>query len=107
MALYSTMTADQLQREMDKLRDQGEAAFNTENWSEYEVLMKKWYLAKSYLIENEFIPTIGQTYHLTEEKETITVTKLEGIMAWGYRGSNGIEFAVPIAMLTESPNATS
>ncbi|QSO54345.1 DUF1811 family protein [Alicyclobacillus curvatus] len=99
MALYSTMSKEELQAEMDSLQNQGQSAYDAENWSEYEVLMKKWYLAKSYLIRDTISIDIGKTYHLTEEDGSITVTKLEGVMAWGHRDGSSIESAVPIAML--------
>lgn len=101
MPLYSTMNKEELQAEMDKLQSQGKAAYDAENWSEYEVLMKKWYLAKSYLIHESITVEIGKTYHLTEEEGTITVTKQEGVMAWGHRNGRSIESAVPLAMLKE------
>lgn len=99
--MFSDMSPEQLQTEMDKLRDQGQAAFDEQRWSEYEVLMKRWYLAKSYFIVNTFHPEIGKTYDLTEEHDTITVTKTKGVMAWGIRASTGMEAAVPLAMLAD------
>lgn len=101
MALYSEMTPEELQRDMNKLRDQGQKAFDEENWQEYQVLMTKWYLAKSYLVRDTARIEIGQTYRLTEEYDQLTISKLEGIMAWGILMSNGKEKAVPIAMLTK------
>jgi hypothetical protein len=98
--LYSEMTPEQLQREMDKLRDQGQQAFDEKRWSEYEVLMTKWYLAKSYLLQSSLQIEIGHTYQLAEAPdERLTVTKVKGVMAWGVRESDGKEVAVPIAML--------
>lgn len=99
MALYSEMTREELQMELDKLRDQGQKAFDEENWPEYEVLMTKWYLAKSYLIRPTANIEIGRSYRLTEELDQLTVSKLEGVMAWGILMSNGREKAVPLAML--------
>lgn len=95
------MAPEELEIEMRELQSKGQAAFDAQNWSEYEVLMKKWYLAKSYLIQDSLHVQIGKTYGLTEEEDTITITKLEGVMAWGRRASTGIETAVPIAMLTD------
>ncbi|MDQ0190880.1 DUF1811 family protein [Alicyclobacillus cycloheptanicus] len=96
---YSDMTETQLQHEMDKLREQGQRAYDQQNWSEYNVLMTKWYLAKSYLIFPTVQVEIGKMYDLTEEYDRLTVTKLEGVMAWGIRESDASETAVPIAML--------
>ncbi|MCF8565259.1 YfhH family protein [Alicyclobacillus tolerans] len=99
MALYSDMTPDELQRELDKLRDQGQAAYDNENWQEYEVLMTKWYLAKSYQIKPAAHIEIGRTYRLAEEYDQFTVTDVRGVMAWGTLASNAQQKAVPIAML--------
>jgi hypothetical protein len=101
MPLYSQMSTDKLQQELNQLQEQGQRAYDTENWSEYEVLMKKWYLAKSYQILPFTKIEIGRTYRLAEEYDRITVSKLEGVMAWGIRESTAVEFAVPIAMLQE------
>lgn len=101
MALYSEMTREVLQMELDKLRDQGQKAFDEENWPEYEVLMTKWYLAKSYLIRPTANIEIGRSYRLTEEYDQLTVSKLEGVMAWGILMSTGMEKAIPLAMLDE------
>ncbi|MBX6352571.1 MAG: DUF1811 family protein [Thermoflavifilum sp.] len=99
--LLSEMTPDQLRREMDKLRDQGQKAFDEKNWSEYQTLMTRWYLAKSYLIQDSVRLEKGRTYRLTEADDTLTVTHRKGVMAWGIRGSDGQEMAVPIAMLAD------
>jgi hypothetical protein len=99
--LYSEMTPEQLQREMDKLRDQGQKAFDEKNWSEYQVLMTRWYLAKSYLIQPTAKIEMGKVYRLTEAEDTLRVTHRKGVMAWGIRTSDGQEIAVPIAMLAE------
>jgi hypothetical protein len=105
--LYSEMTPEQLRREMDKLRDQGQKAFDEQRWSEYEVLMTRWYLAKSYLIEPTAKVEIGRVYRLTEAHDTLRVTERKGVMAWGVRTSDGKEIAVPIAMLGEPVDSPS
>lgn len=104
-SLLSELTAEQLQAEMDKLRDQGQAAFNEQRWSVYEVCMKKWYLAKSYLIRDTFHVEIGRTYAIEDDHhaDTLTITKTKGVMAWGIRSSTGLEAAVPTAMLRDAP----
>ena len=100
MALYSEMTSEELETQLEKLRDQGQKAFDEQNWQEYQVLMTKWYLTKSYLIRDKAEIEIGRSYRLTEEYDQLTVSKIEGVMAWGILMSNGKEKAVPIAMLT-------
>jgi len=99
MPLYSEMTADELSVEMKRLQQLGQAAYDGEAWSEYEVLMTKWYLAKSY----EILPTvkieIGRTYRIAEAYDRLTVDFLEGVMAWGTRESTSETDSLPIAML--------
>lgn len=97
--LYSDMSKQQLQTEMKELQRKGQRAFDEENWSEYEVHMTKWYLAKSYDIQNDADIEIGRTYRIAEEYDRITVTAIEGIMAWGIRQSTGETIAIPIARL--------
>lgn len=99
MPLLSQMTPAELQAEMDTLQAQGQIAFDQEDWSQYEVFMKKWYLAKSYLVRNQIQIEIGKTYELTEEYDRITVADVVGVMAWGTKESTLEEIAVPIAML--------
>jgi hypothetical protein len=101
MALYSNMTREQLQEELDRLQKLGQRAFDEENWSEYETLMTKWYLAKSYNLSESLDIKIGRTYRLAEEYDRLTVTKLEGVMAWGIRESTAEEVSVPMALLVE------
>ncbi len=96
---FSEMTSEQLQMEMDKLQSDGQRAHDEGRWSEYNVLMTKWYLAKSYLNRGTIKLEIGRMYDLAEEYDRLTVTKLVGVMAWGIRESTAAEDAVPIAML--------
>lgn len=97
--LYSDMTKDELQREMKELQEKGQRAYDAENWSEYEVHMTKWYLAKSYELRDEANIEIGRTYRIAEEYDRLTVTALEGVMAWGIRQSTAETAAIPIAQL--------
>jgi predicted anti-sigma-YlaC factor YlaD len=98
---YSEMTPEELQEEMKKLQEYGRQAFAEQRWSEYEVYMTKWYLAKSYLIRDTVDIEIGRTYRIAEENDKLTVRHLEGVMAWGIRESTSEEVAVPIAMLED------
>ncbi|MCL6443940.1 MAG: YfhH family protein [Alicyclobacillus sp.] len=86
--------------------NQGQKVFDEQNWSEYHVLMTRWYLAKSYLIQDTVHIENGKTYRLTEADDTLTVTHRKGIVAWGIRGSDGQELAVPIAMLQDPEQAS-
>ena len=101
MPLYSEMTTEELRTEMKKLQELGQKAFDEENWSEYEVHMTKWYLAKSYEILPHAQIEIGRTYRIAEEYDRLTVTGLEGVMAWGIRESTAETTAIPIARLDE------
>ncbi|GMA49507.1 hypothetical protein GCM10025857_08640 [Alicyclobacillus contaminans] len=100
---YSQMTPEELQAEMKSLQQLGQEAFDNARWSEYEVHMKKWYLAKSYLIRDTVHIELGRSYRIAEEDDHLTVSHLEGVMAWGTRASNAASAAVPIAML-EAPD---
>ncbi|MFD1673437.1 DUF1811 family protein [Alicyclobacillus fodiniaquatilis] len=97
--LYSDMSKEQLQKEMKELQQKGQRAFDEENWSEYEVHMTKWYLAKSYEMLPDAKIEVGRTYRLAEVYDRLTVTALEGVMAWGIQQSSGETIAVPIARL--------
>lgn len=100
--LYSEMSKEQLQVEMEELQRKGKRAFDEENWSEYEVHMTKWYLAKSYELLPDAKIEIGRTYRIAEEYDRLTVTGLEGVMAWGIRQTTGETTAIPIAQLDET-----
>jgi len=97
--LYSDMTKEQLRAEMKELQQKGQRAYDAQNWTEYEVYMTKWYLAKSYEIRDEVEIEIGRTYRIAEEYDRLTVTAIEGVMAWGVRQMTGETAAVPIAQL--------
>ena len=101
MPLYSEMTPEELKEEMKELQKLGQRAFDMENWSDYEIHMTKWYLAKSY----EILPTvkieIGRTYRIADDYDRLTVTGLEGAMAWGVRESTAESVSIPIARLDE------
>lgn len=101
----SQMTPLQLTLEMDKLHATGQQAYDAQKWSAYHVVMTKWYLAKSYLIAPTTQVEIGRMYDLAEEHDRLTVTKLEGIMAWGIRESTAAEDSVPLAMLVLNGSA--
>lgn len=87
---------------MAELQKRGQRAYDAENWSEYEVHMTKWYLAKSYEILDEAQIEVGRTYRIAEEYDRLTVTALEGVMAWGMKQSTGETSAIPIAQLDET-----
>ncbi|MCL6515734.1 DUF1811 family protein [Alicyclobacillus sp.] len=99
MPLYSEMTKEQLEREMAKLQQEGQQAYDEQDWPRYAVAMQKWYLAKSYLIQDQVRIELGRTYDLAEEPDRLTITRVNGVMAWGIRMSDGTEIAVPLAML--------
>jgi hypothetical protein len=101
MPLYSEMTPEELKEEMKELQKLGQRAYDMENWSDYEIHMTKWYLAKSY----EMLPTakieIGRTYRIADDYDRLTVTGLEGAMAWGVRESTAESVSIPLARLDE------
>jgi hypothetical protein len=97
--LFSDMTKIELQKQMKQLQQLGQAAFDQENWSEYEIHMTKWYLAKSYEMLPDHSVTVGTTYRIAEEYDRFTVTGFDGVMAWGIRESNAESDAIPLAKL--------
>ncbi|WP_367306586.1 DUF1811 family protein [Alicyclobacillus acidocaldarius] len=103
--LYSEMSKEELRREMAELQRKGREAYERENWSEYEIYMTRWYLAKSYEIKDDVHIEIGRTYRIAEEYDRLTVTAIEGVMAWGIRQMTGETAAVPIAQLEEADEA--
>jgi hypothetical protein len=90
---YSEYTAEELQRELVAL----ERMIGQESSpSQAEILRQKYYMAKSYLLENQAFPP-GE-YRVEGREGKFTLERLNGVMAWG-RWNSGEEGAVPIATL--------
>ena len=96
--LYRDMTMDELQQEMNNLQEQGRQALAEERFEELDVLERKYYLALSYTMDPSTIK-IGETYMIVDSNDTLKITRMDGVMAWGHRYRVPIEEAYPMAML--------
>jgi hypothetical protein len=96
--LYREMTKEELQQEMKNLQEQGRKALAEERYEELDVLERKYYLALSYTMDPTSVK-IGKTYTIVDTEDSFEVTRMDGVMAWGYRNRVPIEEAYPMAML--------
>jgi hypothetical protein len=92
------MTQTELEAEMVRLQDEGHRALAEERFEELDVLERKYYLAKSYTM-NPDIMEIGKLYTVIDTTDRFEVTRMDGVMAWGYRNGVRLEEAYPMAML--------
>lgn len=101
--LLSEMTPEELRAEMDDLQRRGQELYDNGDFNEAMVLRTRWYLAASYLMDPSAIET-GATYFVEGEPgKTITVTRIDGVMAHGHVSGSFLSGAYPIAMLTKEP----
>ncbi|HEU4963533.1 MAG TPA: DUF1811 family protein [Bacilli bacterium] len=98
--LYKEMSKDELEAEMRSLQDQGRQALAEERFEEMDVLERKYYLALSYT-QDPAMMRIGKTYTVVDTTDTFEVTRMDGVMAWGYRNGVPLEEAYPMAMLVD------
>lgn len=96
--LYRDMSTVELNEEMKRLQEQGRQALADERFEELDVLERKYYLALSYTMDPAVVE-IGKSYEIVDSKDTLTVTRMDGVMAWGHRNRVPIEEAYPMAML--------
>lgn len=98
--LYRNMTADELQQEMQRLQDEGHQALQEGRIEELDVLERKYYLALSYTQDPATIK-IGKVYKVVDTSDRLEVTRMDGVMVWGYRNGVLLEEAYPMAMLVD------
>jgi len=98
--LYRDMTPAELTAEMARLQDEGTRALAEERYEELDVLERKYYLALSYT-QDPARMNIGTTYTLVDTTDRFEVTRMDGVMAWGYRNGVRLEEAYPMAMLVD------
>jgi hypothetical protein len=96
--LYRDMTPTELEAEMTRLQDEGHRALAEERFEELDVLERKYYLAKSYTMNPDEIK-VGNLYTVIDTTDRLEVTRMDGVMAWGYRNGVRLEEAFPMAML--------
>lgn len=99
--LYRDMTHEELALEMTRLQNEGDRALAEERFEELDVLERKYYLAKSYMLDPNYV-TIGKRYTVIDTTDRFEVTRMDGVMAWGYRNGVRLEEAYPMAMLVEA-----
>lgn len=104
--MYREMSKAELEAEMKSLQDQGRTALAEERFEELDVLERKYYLALSYTQDPSQIK-IGKTYTLIDTTDELEVTRMDGVMAWGYRNGIPLEEAYPMAMLVDPDTAAS
>lgn len=104
--LYSDYTVEQLREELGKLKEEAIKAEQLGEVSKVEILERKMQIVSSYMMNpDEF--KAGDTHRLINDPGyTFKITKIEGIMAWGYRinllGEQvEREEALPISLLGE------
>lgn len=98
--LYRDMTHEELHNEMKRLQDQGHQALAEGRLEEMDVLERKYYLALSYTLDPAMM-VIGKTYPVVDTTDRLEVTRMDGVMAWGYRNGVRLEEAYPMAMLVD------
>jgi hypothetical protein len=98
--LYREMTKEELEQEMKRLQEEGRKALSEQRCEELDILERKFYLALSYTMDKDLIK-IGKTYTIVDTNECFEVTRMDGVMAWGYRNGVRLEEAYPMAMLVD------
>lgn len=104
--LYRDMTKEELEAEMKRLQDEGHKCLEEGRVEELDVLERKYYLALSYT-QDPAIIVVGKTYTIIDTTDRLEVTRMDGVMAWGYRNGVRLEEAYPMAMLVDPETATS
>lgn len=100
MIRYSEMTQQQLQAEMQKLRQESMRKYQAGYISEASILESKFFMARSYLLDPDDYMS-GQEYTVIGYEEPFFVRYLNGVMAWGCFRSSDEEKAFPIGRLEE------
>ena len=98
--LFRDMTQEELQAEMKRLQNEGEQALKYGRYEELDVLERKYYLALSYT-KDPSVVAIGKIYKIVDTTDQLEVTRMDGVMAWGYRNGVRLEEAYPLAMLVD------
>ncbi|GAB7389052.1 hypothetical protein BSNK01_28900 [Bacillaceae bacterium] len=100
MKRFSEMKEEELRRQLDELEREVRRLRAAGNTSELAIVERKYYLAKSYLIDpREIVP--GETYCVEGERRLFRVDYLNGVMAWGRLEGSFEQTAYPIAMLAK------
>ncbi|WP_025026977.1 YfhH family protein [Caldalkalibacillus mannanilyticus] len=99
MKRYSEMTQEELFREMQHLLGESRKKHQAGFISEGNILEQKFFMAKSYTLDPQFIE-IGKEYTVIgEDEEVFTVLYLNGVFAWGRFPGSTEDVAFPIGRL--------
>lgn len=99
---YSTMTVQELQREIATLKEKARKAEQMGMVNEFAVLERKADMARAYLLNPaSFVP--GEIYELEGDPGSyFKVDYIDGVFAWGLRlNGNGKKQALPISLLKQ------
>ncbi|SFS31205.1 DUF1811 family protein [Marininema halotolerans] len=99
MQQFSRMSREELQTEIDRLKEAEDQARRSSMIGEEAVIQQQIRLAKSYLTDPDTIHP-GTHYKVEGEKSLFLVEYLNGVMAWGTFVDRRIREAVPIGILT-------
>jgi len=100
MRLFSQMTLAELQEEMERLRREAEAKKQAGELAQFEILERKFFMAKSYYIgTNDF--RIGAVYRVHGHDEPFTIDYFNGVFAWGRFPGSEEQVGFPVGMLEE------
>jgi len=98
--MYREMSQEELRAEMRRLQDEGDAALAGQRYEELDVLERKYYLALSYTLDPAAM-VVGKVYTVIDTTDSFEVTRMDGVMAWGWRNGVRLEEAYPMAMLVD------
>lgn len=98
--LLSQMSRIELLEEMIRCQEKGKEALEEGMLNEYQVLEKRYYLAKSYTMDPCAI-VLNATYGIENDTNLFIVNELRGVMAYGHAIGQEEEIAYPIGMLIE------
>jgi hypothetical protein len=97
---YSQMSEFELKEEIKELREKVQQALSMGSVSEMAVYERKATMARAYLLDpSQF--KLGEVYYIKGDDEgaPLTIDFLDGVFAWGTRGSSTEQVAFPISLL--------
>ncbi|NGQ96326.1 YfhH family protein [Brevibacillus sp. SYP-B805] len=100
MRLFSQMTLAELQEEMERLRQEMDDAKKRGDLSQYHVVERKFFIAKSYFVGTDGF-RVGKSYRVHGHEAPFTVDYFNGVFAWGRFQGNGEQLGFPVGMLEE------
>ncbi|MDR6225741.1 DUF1811 family protein [Desmospora profundinema] len=98
MIHYSRMSAEELKREMERLKQEETRARRASMTGEMAVIERQIQFVRSYLRNPAEIKP-GLRYRVEGETIPFHVNDLNGVMAWGTYEGSPIQEAIPIGIL--------